>query len=182
MVDPGGELDRITEATAKLGVKIEKILLTHGHIDHAGGAADLASSLGVKVIGPGIADKPVLESIPSLAATFNMAGAKSVVPDQWLNEGDEIEVGGLHFLVIEAPGHSPGSVVFFHEKARFALMGDVLFQNSIGRTDIPGGDHEQLLRSIRDKILPLGDDVQFLPGHGNPGFIGHERANNPFLK
>jgi hydroxyacylglutathione hydrolase len=181
VVDPGGDIERIEDAIKQAGVKIEKILLTHGHIDHAGGAAALAEKLGVKVIGPHEREKPVLDNIPNRAATFGMPEAKGVTPDQWLNEGDEVSVGGLTFSVIEAPGHSPGSVVFFNAANKFALMGDVLFQNSIGRTDLPGGNHEQLLRSIREKILPLGDDVQFLPGHGNPSIIGQEKRSNPFL-
>ncbi|MEP6828674.1 MAG: MBL fold metallo-hydrolase [Aestuariivirga sp.] len=182
VVDPGGDLDRIEEAIKQAGVKIEKILLTHGHIDHAGGAADLAGKLKVKVIGPAIADKPVLDNIPNRAAMFNMVGAKSVTPDQWLKEGEEVAVGGLTFRIVEAPGHSPGSIVFFNEANKFALMGDVLFQNSVGRTDIPGGNHETLMASIKNKILPLGDDVQFLPGHGNASRIGLERLSNPFLR
>ena len=182
VVDPGGDLERIEDAIKQSGVMIEKILLTHGHIDHAGGAADLAAKLKVKVIGPAIADKSVLDNIPNRAAMFNMEGAKSVTPDQWLKEGDEIAVGGLTFRIVEAPGHSPGSIVFFNEANKFALMGDVLFQNSVGRTDIPGGNHETLMASIKNKILPLGDDVQFLPGHGNASRIGIERLSNPFLR
>ena len=182
VVDPGGDLERIEDAIKQSGVKIEKILLTHGHIDHAGGAADLAAKLNVKVIGPAIADKPILDNIPNRAAMFKMLGAKSVTPDQWLKDGDEVQVGGLTFRIVEAPGHSPGSIVFFNEANKFALMGDVLFQNSVGRTDIPGGDHDTLMASIKNKVLPLGDDVQFLPGHGNASQIGHERRNNPYLK
>ena len=182
VVDPGGDLPRIEEAMKQSGAKFDKILLTHGHIDHAGGAADLAAKMKVKVIGPALAEKPVLENIPNRAAMFNMVGAKSVVPDQWLKEGDVVQVGGLKFQVVEAPGHSPGSIVFFNAENKFALMGDVLFENSVGRTDIPGGDHNVLMASIRNKILPLGDDVTFLPGHGNASRIGIERLNNPFLK
>ena len=182
VVDPGGDIERIEDAIKQSGVKIEKILLTHGHIDHAGGAADLAAKLNVKVIGPAIADKPILDNIPNRAAMFNMLGAKSVTPDQWLKDGDEVQVGGLTFRIVEAPGHSPGSIVFFNKANKFALMGDVLFQNSVGRTDIPGGNHETLMASIKNKVLPLGDDVQFLPGHGNASQIGHERRNNPYLK
>ena len=182
VVDPGGDLERIEDAMKQSGAKIEKILLTHGHIDHAGGAADLAARLGVKVVGPHERDKPVLDNIPNRAAMFNMAGAKGVTPDQWLEEGDVVSVGGLDFRVIEAPGHSPGSVVFFNDANKFALMGDVLFQNSIGRTDIPGGNHETLLHSIKTKIMALPDDVMFLPGHGNASQIGAERRSNPYLK
>ena len=182
VVDPGGDLERIEEAIKHSGAMIEKILLTHGHIDHAGGAADLAAKLKVKVIGPAIAEKPVLDNIPNRAHMFNMPDAKSVTPDQWLQEGDEVSVGGLKFSILETPGHSPGSIVFFNAENKFALMGDVLFQNSVGRTDIPGGNHETLLASIKNKVLPLGDDVNFLPGHGNASRIGTERLNNPFLR
>ena len=182
VVDPGGNLERIEEAIKQSGAKIEKILLTHGHIDHAGGAADLAAKLKVKVIGPAIADKPVLDNIPNRAHLFNMPDAKSVTPDQWLQEGDEVSAGGLKFSILETPGHSPGSIVFFNAENKFALMGDVLFQNSVGRTDMPGGNHETLLASIKNKVLPLGDDVNFLPGHGNASRIGTERLNNPFLR
>jgi hydroxyacylglutathione hydrolase len=182
VVDPGGDLDRIEAAIKEAGVTVEKILLTHGHLDHAGGAADLAARLKVPVIGPAIADKPVLDNIPNRAPMFGMPEAKSVSPDQWLKEGDEVHVGGVAFTVIEAPGHSPGSVVLFSAENKFALMGDVLFKNSVGRTDIPLGDHDTLMRSIREKVLPLGDDVSFLPGHGGPSQIGIERKNNPFLQ
>ena len=182
VVDPGGDLHLIEAAIAEAGVRVEKILLTHGHVDHAGGAADLAAKLNVPVIGPHMADKPVLDNIPNRGPMFGMPEAKSVNPDQWLKEGDEVKVGGVSFKVIEAPGHSPGSVVLFSAANKFALMGDVLFKNSIGRTDIPFGNHETLMRSIHEKVLPLGDDVQFLPGHGSPSQIGQERKNNPFLK
>ncbi len=182
VVDPGGDLERIEDAIKQSGVTIEKILLTHGHIDHAGGAADLAAKLNVKVIGPAVADKPVLDNIPSRGHLFGMPGAKSVTPDQWLKEGDVVEVGGLTFSVLETPGHSPGSIVLFNAENRFALMGDVLFQNSVGRTDLPGGSHEVLMASIKNKVLALGDDVEFLPGHGNASRIGIERLNNPFLR
>jgi len=182
VVDPGGDLHLIEAAIAETGVKVEMILLTHGHVDHAGGAADLAAKLKVPVIGPHIADKPVLDNIPNRGPMFGMPEAKSVTPDQWLKEGDEVKVGGVSFKVIEAPGHSPGSVVLFSAANKFALMGDVLFKNSIGRTDIPMGSHETLMRSIHEKVLPLGDDVQFLPGHGSPSHIGQERKSNPFLQ
>ena len=182
VVDPGGDLARIEAAIKEAGVTVDKILLTHGHVDHAGGAADLAAKLKVPVIGPHIADKPVLDNIPNRAAMFGMPEAKAVTPDQWLKEGDEVMVGGVSFKVIEAPGHSPGSVVLFSAENKFALMGDVLFKNSIGRTDIPLGNHETLMRSITEKVLPLGDDVNFLPGHGSASQIGQEKKSNPFLQ
>ena len=182
VVDPGGDLERIHAAIKQAGVAVEKILLTHGHIDHAGGAAELAEDLGVKVEGPHLSDKSFLDNLPARGAAFGIQGSRVVTPDRWLQDGDEVTVGGLNFKVIEAPGHSPGSVVFFNAENKFALMGDVLFQNSIGRTDLQGGDHATLLKSIKEKILPLGDDVMFLPGHGNASRIGDERLTNPFIQ
>jgi hydroxyacylglutathione hydrolase len=182
VVDPGGDVPRILEAIKAAGVKVEKILITHGHIDHAGGAAELAEALGVNVEGPHERDKRFLDDLPARGAAFGMTGARVLNPDRWLVDGDQVTVGGLKFVVIEAPGHSPGSVVFFNADGKFALMGDVLFQNSVGRTDLPGGDHTTLIKSITEKILPLGDDVMFLPGHGAASEIGIERANNPFIQ
>ncbi len=181
VVDPGGDVAMIMEAIAKIGLTIEKILLTHGHIDHAGGAAELAEKLGVTIEGPHVADKYLLDNLPQSGARYGMTEARAVTPDRWLADGDEVEVAGFRFRIVHAPGHSPGSVVFFNAAHRFALMGDVLFQGSIGRTDLPGGSHETLLSSIREKVLPLGDDVVFLPGHGSASRIGDERTNNPFL-
>lgn len=181
VVDPGGDIDVILEAIAKTGLTVEKILLTHGHIDHAGGADELREKLGAKIEGPHVGDKFLLDSLPETGARYGMLGVRAVTPDRWLQDGDTVSVAGLTFDVITAPGHSPGSVVFFNGENRFALMGDVLFQGSIGRTDLPGGEHETLLKSIREKILPLGDDVVFLPGHGNAGRIGEEREHNPFI-
>jgi len=181
VVDPGGDLDRLEDAIKQSGASIEKILLTHGHIDHAGGAADLAKKLKVPIVGPHENDKPVLDNIPNRGGQFGMPDAKGVTPDQWLKDGDEVTVGGLNFKIIEAFGHSPGSVVFYNDEHKFALMGDVLFEGSVGRTDLPGGNQEQLITAIKTKILPLGDDVQFLPGHGNPSTIGRERTSNPFI-
>ncbi|MFN0190767.1 MAG: MBL fold metallo-hydrolase [Aestuariivirga sp.] len=181
VVDPGGDLDTIRGAIEKTGVSIEKILLTHGHIDHAGGAAELRDLLGVKIEGPHKADDFLLQGLPESGARYGMLTARALTPDLWLEEGDTVEVGGLRFSVIEAPGHSPGSVVLFEAENKFALMGDVLFQGSVGRTDFPYGSHDTLIASIKNKILPLGDDVVFLPGHGNPSQIGHERKTNPFI-
>ena len=181
IVDPGGDVPRILEAIGTSGVTIEKILLTHGHIDHAGGAAELREALGVAIEGPHPEDQFLLDSLPQSGAQYGMADARAVIPDRWLKEGDTVTVGSLSFAVSEAPGHTPGSVVLFNAENRFALMGDVLFKGSVGRTDLPRGDHATLLRSIRDKVLPLGDDVVFLPGHGSPGTIGDERQTNPFL-
>ncbi len=182
VVDPGGDLDRIEAAIKEQGVTVEKILLTHGHIDHAGGAAELKERLGVPVEGPHEADRFLLDNLPATAAGYGLPPARAVTPDRWLDEGDEVGVGGLSFGILHAPGHSPGSVVFVSRDARFALVGDVVFRGSIGRTDLPGGNHAQLIRMIMEKVLPLGDDVAFLPGHGPGGTLGEERRTNPFLQ
>ncbi|HEV2544258.1 MAG TPA: MBL fold metallo-hydrolase [Methylobacterium sp.] len=182
VVDPGGDLDRIEAAIRSQGVTVEKILLTHGHIDHAGGAAELKERLGVPVEGPHEADKFLLDSLSEAGASYGLDGARAITPDRWLAEGDSVTIGGLTFDIWHAPGHSPGSVVFMSRDARFALVGDVVFQGSIGRTDLPGGSHEQLIRMIKEKVLPLGDDVAFIPGHGPTGTLGQERTTNPFLQ
>lgn len=179
--DPGGDVERIVDAIAKSGVSVEKILLTHGHIDHAGGAADLKEVLKVPIEGPHRKDAFLLDELPQSGARFGMAGIKAVMPDRWLAEGEEVTAGGLRFAVLECPGHTPGSVVFFNAEHRFCLMGDVLFAGSVGRTDFPYGDHAALIASIRNKLLPLGGDVAFLPGHGPASTLGEERKSNPFL-
>jgi hydroxyacylglutathione hydrolase len=181
VVDPGGDVPMILDAIKQTGAKIEKILLTHGHIDHAGGAAELKEKLGVPVEGPHKDDKWLLDLLPQRGLEFGVAGARVIEPDRWLDAGDTVEVAGFTFKVIHAPGHSPGSVVLFNDENRFAFMGDVLFKGSVGRTDLPRGDHETLINAIKTKVLPLGDDVNFLPGHGQASSIGHERMTNPFL-
>lgn len=182
VVDPGGDIPAIREAIGQSGARIEKILLTHGHLDHAGGAAELAETLGVGIEGPHVDDLFLLENLAESGARYGIMGMRPVAPGRWLGDGDTVQVGGLTFSVYHAPGHSPGSVVYYDAANRFALMGDVLFQGSIGRTDLPRADHATLLRSIREKILPLGDDVVFLPGHGPASRIGVERQSNPFLQ
>ena len=181
IVDPGGDVPVILEAIKQSGVRIEKILLTHGHIDHAGGAAELAEKLNVPIEGPHVEDTFLLEALPESGTKYGMTGVRPVTPDRWLKEGDTVTVGDLEFKIYEAPGHTPGSVVFFNDANRFALVGDVLFQGSVGRTDFPRGDHEALIRSIKEKLYPLGDDVVCLPGHGQPCQIGTERQTNAFL-
>jgi glyoxylase-like metal-dependent hydrolase (beta-lactamase superfamily II) len=181
VVDPGGDVPAIREAIRRADVAVEKILLTHGHLDHAGGAAELRDALGVPIEGPNLADRFLLESLPESGAMFDISGLRAVEPDRWLENGDTVAVAGLVFAVLSAPGHTPGSVVFHNAENRFAIVGDVLFQGSVGRTDFPYGDHETLLRSIRDKLLPLGDDVTILPGHGPASTLGEERRTNPFL-
>jgi len=182
IVDPGGDLPNIRKAIEQSNVKIEKILLTHGHIDHAGGAAELRDALGVQIEGPHEDDLFLLNDLPKNGAKYGMADCRSVVPDRWLKDGDEVMVAGLKFSILHAPGHSPGSVVLFNDENRFALMGDVLFHGSVGRTDFPYASHDILMKSIREKVLPLGDDVLFLPGHGPASRIGAERKSNPFIQ
>jgi hydroxyacylglutathione hydrolase len=182
VIDPGGDMPRIEGAIAELGVTIEKIIVTHGHVDHICAVADLRDKLGVPVEGPHQADAFLIDNLPTIAANYGMHGARSFTPDRWLNEGDTVEIGGMTFDVLHCPGHSPGSVVFVQKEQHFAIVGDVLFHGSVGRTDLPGGDTDTLIASIKDKLLPLGDDVSFICGHGPMSTIGDERESNPFLR
>jgi hydroxyacylglutathione hydrolase len=181
VIDPGGDVDKIQAAIKQTGVTVEKIWLTHGHIDHVGSAAELRDALGVKIEGPHIADKYLLDNVVSSGERFGMTGVRNFGPDRWLDEGDQVSIGDLTFDILHCPGHSPGSVVFFNKELRFAHVGDVLFAGSVGRTDLPGGSHAELINSIKEKLLPLGDDVSFVCGHGAGSSIGQERLTNPFL-
>lgn len=180
VVDPGGDVDRIKAAIAEVGMTVETILLTHGHIDHAGGADELRAALGVEVIGPHVADKFLLDNLEKQARAYGFE-ARNVAPDKWLAEGEKVSVGGHGFEILHCPGHSPGSVVFVNKAQKFALVGDVLFRGSIGRTDFPYGDHKALIAAIQTKLLPLGDDFAFICGHGPTSTIGAERRSNPFI-
>lgn len=182
VIDPGGDVQQILKVLEHEKIEVERILITHGHIDHVGGAAELRDALDVEVEGPHEADRMLMERVAEQAIQFGLPEAKPCEPDRWLVEGDQVDIAGMPFSVLHCPGHAPGHVVFFNEEARFAIMGDVLFNGSIGRTDLPGGDYDTLMASIRDKILPLGDDVAFICGHGDHSNIGEERRNNPFLK
>ena len=182
VIDPGGDVPDIGRAIAEAGVTVEKIWLTHGHIDHAGGAAELKAKLNVPIEGPHRNDLFLLENVVESARMFGIPNAANVAPDRWLQEGDQMQVGELTFDVLHCPGHSPGSVAFINAEERLAIVGDVLFAGSIGRTDLPGGSQPQLLKSIRDKLLPLDDDITVLNGHGPMTTIGRERATNPFLQ
>ena len=182
IVDPGGDLPRIREAIEQLKVEPEKILLTHGHIDHAGVAAELADALSIPIEGPDEADAFLLDKLVEQGERFGMAGVRNVKPTRWLAEGETIGVGDLTFSVLHVPGHTPGHLVFVNAPMRFALVGDTLFQGSVGRTDFPYGSHDQLIDGIRTKLLPLGDDVTILPGHGPASTIGAERKSNGFLQ
>jgi glyoxylase-like metal-dependent hydrolase (beta-lactamase superfamily II) len=184
--DPGGDAGRVFAAVNQSGFVVESILLTHGHLDHAGGAKALQKLLGdaghsVDIIGPDARDKFLLDGIAELSRQYGIAGMDNCMPDRWLAEGDQVRAAGLAFDVLHCPGHTPGHIVFAAPAARSAIVGDVLFRGSVGRTDFPYGDHAALLRSIADKLLPLGDDVSFTCGHGPGSTIGAERRGNPFL-
>lgn len=181
VIDPGGDVDYIMEAVAENNFVVEKIVLTHGHFDHAGGADELREKLGVKIEGPHIDDKFLLDDLVGTAAKFQIEGGRNVTPDRWIEEGETIEFAGLEFDVLHCPGHSPGSLVYVNKENNFAFVGDVLFRGSIGRTDFPYGDHNALIKAIQTKLLPLGDDVAFICGHGPPSTIGDEKAGNPFI-
>ncbi|WP_137179325.1 MBL fold metallo-hydrolase [Roseomonas sp. AR75] len=188
VVDPGGDVPRIQAALDRADFTVERILLTHGHLDHAGGAAALKAALEAKqgapvpVEGPHRADEFLLQGIPVQAAQYGLEGMDSVTPDRWLADGDVVSIAGQEFGVLHCPGHAPGHVVFVAPGLGFAILGDVLFRGSIGRTDFPYGDHAALLDAIRTKLFPLGDEIRFLCGHGPGSTIGEERRSNPFLK
>lgn len=182
VVDPGGDVDRIVEALKQNGISPQAIWLTHGHIDHAGGAMDLKDQLGIEIVGPHEADKFLLDNLENQAKRFGVGEAvRNCTPDRFLTEGETVSFGEHVFKVLHCPGHAPGHVVFYNRDAQFAHVGDVLFRGSVGRTDLPGGDHEALIRSIKEKLLPLGDEIGFICGHGPGGRFGEERRGNPFL-
>ena len=182
VVDPGGEPERIVAAARGEGVEIEKILLTHGHFDHVGAATALARDLGVPIEGPHEGDRFLLDSVPEWCAQFGFPPGEAVVPDRWLAQGDEVRFGEQVLHVHHCPGHTPGHVIFHHAATRIAIVGDVIFKGSIGRTDFPRGDHATLINAIRTRIWGLGDDVTLLPGHGPTTTVGDERAHNPFVQ
>ncbi len=179
-VDPGGDLPRLKAAAAQAQVEIEKILLTHGHIDHCGSAGILAEELGVPIEGPHEDDLFWIAQLEQDGARYGITG-KPFTPDRWLVDGDQVSVGNLTLDVRHCPGHTPGHVVFHHPPSRLALVGDVLFKGSVGRSDFPRGDQQQLIRSITTRLWPMGDETAFVPGHGPMSTFGHERATNPFV-
>jgi glyoxylase-like metal-dependent hydrolase (beta-lactamase superfamily II) len=179
-VDPGGDLDKLKLALEKTGVTLEKILVTHGHMDHCGQAGVLAKEMGVPIEGPHQGDRFWIEGLDDSAMRYGLPG-ESFEPDRWLNGGDQVTVGELTFDVVHCPGHTPGHVVFHHAPSQVAMVGDVLFAGSIGRTDFPQGNHQDLLDSITQRLWPLGDDVTFVPGHGPTSTFGQERQTNPFV-
>jgi glyoxylase-like metal-dependent hydrolase (beta-lactamase superfamily II) len=180
VVDPGGDVDNILRAVAEMEVVLDRILLTHGHIDHAGGAAELAERAGVEIVGPHRDDEWLLARLPESGAQYGIP-ARPVQPDRWLEEGDSVEIGDRTFEVLHCPGHTPGHIVFVNRALNFGLFGDVLFRGSVGRSDIPRGNHDQLVNSIRSGLWPLGNDIQFVPGHGQPSTFGWERKTNPYV-
>ncbi|WP_295440871.1 MBL fold metallo-hydrolase [uncultured Thiodictyon sp.] len=182
VIDPGGEAPRILRLLEDLKLEPERILLTHGHLDHVGATADLVDHLGIPVWGPHLDDAFLIEALDQQCAMFGVPPLRGFEPDHWLAQGDTVTVGEATLEVLHCPGHSPGHLVYFHAAGRLAQIGDVLFQGSIGRTDLPGGNHQQLIESITERLFPLGDDVRFIPGHGPTSTFGTERRTNPFVR
>ncbi|EIH4982703.1 MBL fold metallo-hydrolase [Shigella flexneri] len=201
LVDPGGDAEKIKQEVDDSGLTLMQILLTHGHLDHVGAAAELAQHYGVPVFGPekedefwlqGLPAQTVfgpekedefwLQGLPAQSRMFGLEECQPLTPDRWLNEGDTISIGNVTLQVLHCPGHTPGHVVFFDDRAKLLISGDVIFKGGVGRSDFPRGDHNQLISSIKDKLLPLGDDVTFIPGHGPLSTLGYERLHNPFLQ
>jgi len=181
VVDPGGDIERILSAIEEEGVTLTKVLLTHGHIDHAGASAQLAREMNVSIIGPHKGDQFWLDGLNQQSAMFGFEQVEGFLPDQWLEDGDHVLVGDLRLDVIHCPGHTPGHIVFVDKENSMAQVGDVIFNGSIGRTDFPQGDHATLINSIKNRLFPLGDDIRFVPGHGPESTFGHERLTNPFV-
>ena len=181
IVDPGGDLPRILQALSNAKVTPEKILLTHGHIDHCAGAPALSKELNIPIEGPHEAERFWLEQLPMQSQRFGFPQAESFEPNRWLVDGDQVTVGNVHLDVKHCPGHTPGHVVFYSANDGLAVVGDVLFAGSIGRTDFPRGNHADLIRAIKEKLFPLGDDIVFVPGHGPTSTFGQERKTNPYV-
>ena len=181
VVDPGGDIKRILREIERQEVAVENILLTHGHIDHAAGAPELAKALGVPIEGPQRNDAFWLQNLPQQGTYFGLPPVNPFEPDLWLEEGDRVAFGQIELQTLHCPGHTPGHLVYFDPASKLALVGDVLFKGSIGRTDFPDGDHAELVRSIRERLFPLGDAVRFIPGHGPMSSFGDERRHNPFV-
>ncbi|NMP31271.1 MBL fold metallo-hydrolase [Thalassotalea sp. M1531] len=181
VVDPGGDVEQVIAFIDSKGLTLEKVLLTHAHIDHAGATKALSTHYGVKVEGPQKEDQFWIDMIPMQKERFGFSHAEAFDTDRWLEQGDKVNFGNIELEVYFCPGHTPGHVVFFHRESKLAQVGDVLFKGSIGRTDFPKGDHATLIHSIRKNLFPLGDDVRFIPGHGPMSTFGEERRSNPFV-
>ncbi|MGM3176190.1 MBL fold metallo-hydrolase [Dickeya lacustris] len=182
IVDPGGDVQTIRQAVTQAEVTVTQILLTHGHLDHVGAAAELAEHFAVPIVGPQQADAFWLDGLPAQSRMFGLRDCLPLVPTRWLEEGDTVVIGESELSVVHCPGHTPGHVVFVDKKARLAQVGDVIFRGGVGRSDFPQGDHQALVDSIRHKLFPLGDDIAFIPGHGPMSTFGEERRTNPFLR
>ena len=180
VVDPGGDIEKITKVIADNDLELDKILITHAHLDHAGGTAELARATGVPIIGPHPDDQFWIDLLPEQCKQFGFDG-EIFAPDQWLQDGDRVSLGELRFDVVHCPGHTPGHVVFVEKSQQFAAVGDIIFQGSIGRSDFPRGNQQDLINSIRQKLFPLGDKIEFIPGHGPMSTFGTERQSNPFV-
>lgn len=181
VIDPGDSVDAILAEIARRGLTLDAIWITHGHLDHAGGAAEMKENSGVDIVGPQVEDQFWIDLIPEQGRKYGLPNARTFITDRWLDDGDTVTLGETTWEVFHCPGHTPGHVVFFNRAARFAQVGDVLFQGSIGRTDFPRSDHQALLTAITTKLWPLGDDVTFVPGHGPASTFGAERRTNPFV-
>jgi glyoxylase-like metal-dependent hydrolase (beta-lactamase superfamily II) len=181
VIDPGGDIDQIVAAAEEAGIKLTKILITHAHIDHAGGAAELAARSNLPIEGPHREDQFLIDRLPYQSEQYGFPPAETFTPARWLEQGDRVQIGEVELEVQHCPGHTPGHVTFFHPASKLAFVGDVLFKGSIGRTDFPRGDYESLIRSIRERLWPLGSDVTFVPGHGPTSTFGEERRSNPFV-
>ena len=181
VTDPGGDLELIEKFIGDQNLTLSKIFITHGHLDHAAEAKTLADKFNVVIEGPQIEDEFLTSTLETQGKAYGMPNAQNFVPDRWLNEGDQIELDGEKLDVYHCPGHTPGHVIFHHIESKLAIVGDVLFQGSVGRTDLPGGSMEALISAIREKLLPLGDDITFIPGHGPISTLGQERLTNPFV-
>lgn len=181
LVDPGGEVDRLLAEVQQRGLTLKAIWLTHAHIDHAGGTAELARRAGLPIIGPHVGDQYWIDGLPQQSAMFGFPAVETFTPTRWLQDGDTVQVGQETLTVRHCPGHTPGHVVFHSPAAKRCFVGDVLFAGSIGRTDFPGGNHAQLISSITERLWPMGDDTVFIPGHGPESTFGEERRSNPFL-
>lgn len=181
IVDPGGDLHKITRALNESGAIPEKILLTHGHVDHCAGAVALSEELSVDIIGPHQDEQFWLDQLPLQSQRFGFPPSEAFMPHQWLSDNDVVTIGNVQLTVRHCPGHTPGHVVFYSPTDRLAIVGDVLFAGSIGRTDFPRGNHADLIRAIQEKLFPLGDDVTFVPGHGPNSTFGRERQTNPYV-
>ena len=181
VVDPGGDIDVILEKLSALQLEVTEIILTHGHLDHVGGAQALSDALNVTIVGPHKEDAFWLEALPQQSDMFGFPMTPSLEPQRWLDEGDTITVGNETLNVWHTPGHTPGHVILHHPESKMAFVGDVLFKGGVGRSDFPRGNHATLVASIKNKLWPLGNDVTFVPGHGPLSTFGHERKTNPFV-